>query len=109
MAATAIDERGLMTAFELDAYVVDTLLPDLVAHDRAPSAWLVFVVLWRRSRGVGESTVQISLMDMATATGLSKRAVQGAVGRLVKRKLVAVQRVSVTAIPVYTVRRPWVR
>ena len=98
-----------MTVFELDAYVVDTLLPDLVAHDRAPSAWLVFLVLWRRSRGAGEITVQISLSEIATATGLSKRAVQSAISRLVKRRLLAVQRESATAIPVYTVRRPWVR
>jgi len=98
-----------MTTFSLDAYVVDTLLPDLVAHDRAPSAWLVFVVLWRRSRGAGETAVQLSLIDLATATGLSKRSVQSAISRLVKRKLLAVQRESVTAVPVYTVRRPWVR
>ncbi|MEO7363372.1 MAG: helix-turn-helix domain-containing protein [Gemmatimonadaceae bacterium] len=98
-----------MTTFELDAYVVDALLPDLVAHDRAPSAWLVFLVLWRRSHGAGETAVQLSLIDIATATGLSKRAVQSAISRLVKRKLIAVQRGSVTAVPVYTVRRPWVR
>lgn len=98
-----------MTTFALDAYVVDTLLPDLVSHDRAPSAWLVFVVLWRRSRGVGETTVQLSLIDIATATGLSKRGVQSAISRLVKRRLLAVERETVTAVPVYTVRRPWVR
>ena len=98
-----------MTTFELDAYVVDALLPDLVAHDRAPSALLVFLVLWRRSRGVGETTVQLSLIDIATATGLSKRAVQSAISRLVKRRLLGVQRESVTAVPVYTIRRPWAR
>ena len=98
-----------MTTFELDVYVVDTLLPDLVAHDRAPSALLVYLVLWRRSRGVKESAVQLSLTDIATATGLSKRAVQTAVGHLVKRRLLAVQRESVTAVPIYTIRRPWVR
>lgn len=98
-----------MSTFELDSYVVDALLPDLVAHDRAPSALLVFLVLWRRSRGAGANTVQLSLIDIATATGLSKRAVQIAIGRLVKRRLLHVQRESVTAVPVYTVRRPWVR
>lgn len=98
-----------MTTFELDAYVVDALLPDLVAHDRAPSALLVYLVLWRRSRGAGQTTVQVSLIDIATATGLSKRAVQGAVAHLVKRRLLSVQRESVTAVPVYTVRRPWAR
>src|SRR6266536_1055507 len=33
----------------LDTYVVDTLMPDLVGHDRAPSAFLVFLFLYRRS------------------------------------------------------------
>ncbi|MEP6835493.1 MAG: helix-turn-helix domain-containing protein [Gemmatimonas sp.] len=98
-----------MSTFELDSYVVDALLPDLVAHDRAPSALLVFLVLWRRSRGAGSNSVQLSLIDIATATGLSKRAVQSAIGRLAKRRLLGVQRESVTAVPVYTIRRPWVR
>ncbi|MEO7997273.1 MAG: helix-turn-helix domain-containing protein [Gemmatimonadaceae bacterium] len=98
-----------MSTFELDTYVVDALLPDLVAHDRAPSALLVYLVLWRRSRGAGQSTVQLSLIDIATATGLSKRAVQIAIGRMVKRRLLGVQRESSTAVPVYTVRRPWAR
>lgn len=98
-----------MSTFELDTYVVDALLPDLVAHDRAPSALLVYLVLWRRSRGAGEATVQLSLIDIATATGLSKRAVQMAIGRMAKRKLLSVQRESSTAVPVYTVRRPWAR
>jgi hypothetical protein len=98
-----------MSTFELDTYVVDALLPDLVAHDRAPSALLVYLVLWRRSRGAGTPTVQLSLVDIATATGLSKRAVQIAVSHMVKRRLLGVQRESSTAVPVYTVRRPWVR
>jgi hypothetical protein len=29
-----------MTTLTLDAYVLDTLLPDLVGHDRQPSAFL---------------------------------------------------------------------
>lgn len=98
-----------MSAFELDTYVVDALLPDLVAHDRAPSALLVYLVLWRRSRGAAASTVQLSLVDIATATGLSKRAVQIAISHLAKRKLLSVQRESSTAVPVYSVRRPWAR
>lgn len=98
-----------MTTFELDVYVVDALLPDLVAHDRAPSALLVYLVLWRRSRGAGQASVQLSLIDIATATGLSKRAVHTAIAHMVKRRLLGVQRESSTAVPVYTVRRPWVR
>jgi hypothetical protein len=98
-----------VSTFELDSYVIDALLPDLVAHDRAPSALLVFLVLWRRSRGAGSHAVQLSLVDIAVATGLSKRSVQGAITRLTKRRLLSVARESTTAVPVYSIRRPWAR
>jgi hypothetical protein len=35
--------------------------------------------------------------------------VQEAIWRLSKRKLVGIERPSITAVPVYTVRRPWAR
>lgn len=98
-----------MTVVELDAYVLDTLMPDLVGHDRSPSALLVFLLLWRHTRGKDAASAQLSLTDIATGTGLSKRAVQAAIGWLVKRKLVVVERENLTAVPVYVVRRPWVR
>jgi DNA-binding GntR family transcriptional regulator len=46
---------------------------------------------------------------VAAATGLSKRAVQDAIWRLAKRRLLGIERASITAVPVYTVRRPWAR
>ena len=95
--------------FEVDPYVVDTLMADLVGHDRQPSAFLVFLYLWRHTAGTGRETAQLSLLDLATGTGLSKRAVQGAIGWLAKRRLLSIQRESITAIPVYAVRRPWIR
>ncbi|MDP9202981.1 MAG: helix-turn-helix domain-containing protein [Gemmatimonadota bacterium] len=98
-----------MSTVDVDAYVLDTLLPDLVGHDRQPSAFLVYLFLWRSSHGSGRTKTQVSLLDIATGTGLSKRAVQEAIRRLAKRRLVSIQRESITAIPVYTVRRPWVR
>jgi DNA-binding MarR family transcriptional regulator len=97
------------STLKLDRYVVDTLMPDLVGHDRRPAAFLVYLALWASSTGSRARTVAISLRDLSGATGLSKRAVQGAVGRLAKRKLIEVQRSSATAIPVYTVLRPWKR
>jgi hypothetical protein len=100
---------GRMSTLPLDAYVIDSLMPDIVGHDRQPSAFLVYLCLWRRSLGEGEPSVQVSLMDVAAGTGLSKRAVQEAIWRLSKRKLVAVERASITAVPVYTVRRPWAK
>jgi hypothetical protein len=98
-----------MATIALDAYIVDTLMPDLVGHDRQPSAFLVYLYLWRQTHGSHAQTVQVALLDIAEATGLSKRAVQGSLGRLARRKLVAVARDSITAIPVYTVLRPWRR
>jgi hypothetical protein len=96
-----------MAAIVFDRYLVDTLMPDLVGHDHQPSAFLVYLLLWRQTHAAGAATIQIALLDIAEATGLSKRAVQDALGRLVKRQLVAVARASMTAIPVYTVLRPW--
>jgi hypothetical protein len=98
-----------MSSIVFDAYIVDTLMPDLVGHDRQPSAFLVYLYLWRQTHGGGGQTAQIALLDIAEATGLSKRAVQDALGRLAKRKLLTVAREHITAIPVYTVLRPWRR
>ena len=96
-----------MPPLSLDAYVVDTLMPDLVGHDRQPSAFFVYLYLWRRTHGSGRPRVRVSLADIADATGLSKRSVQDALGTLVRRKLVSLLRENITAIPAYTVLRPW--
>ena len=98
-----------MTTVEIDAYVLDSLMADLVGHDRQPSAFLVYLFLWRRTLGSGETTAQVSLLDISMGTGLSKRAVQEALRLLSKRRLLSIQRESITAIPVYEVLRPWMR
>jgi hypothetical protein len=98
-----------MTTMGLDPYLVDTLMPELVGHDRQPSAFLVYLYLWRQTHADGKLTVQVALLDIADATGLSKRTVQDAIGWLAKRKLLTVARDSITAVPVYTVLRPWRR
>lgn len=92
---------------ELDAYVVDALMPDLVGHDHHASAFVVYLLLWRRSRGATPPEVRLSLADIAEGTGLSKRAVQGALNRLVRRRLVSVSRESITAVPAYRIQTPW--
>ena len=104
MATGAILRR--METVELDAYVVDVLMRDLVGHDRSPSALLVYLWLWRRTWD-GES--RLSLQRIAEGTGLSKRGVQDAIGHLESRKLLRVTRESITAVPEYAVLRPWVR
>jgi hypothetical protein len=98
-----------MTTVEIDAYVLDSLMADLVGHDRQPSAFLVYLFLWRRTQGSGEATAQVSLLDISMGTGLSKRAIQEALRLLAKRRLLSIQRESITAIPVYEVLRPWMR
>ena len=96
-------------ALTVDAYLVDTLMRDLVGHDRQPSAYLVYLFLWRETHGRKAATTQLALLDIAEAVGLSKRGVQDALGHLARRKLIAVARESITAVPVYTVLRPWRR
>jgi hypothetical protein len=97
-----------MQQFRIDSYVMDTLMPDLVLHDRQPSAFLVYLQLWYRSAG-RRAPVRASHRDMVDATGLSKSAVQGAIRTLTRRRLVRATREGPTAVPQYTVLRPWRR
>ena len=92
---------------QIDRYLTDVLMRDLVGHDRAPSAFLVYLWLWRMSRGEGRERIGASLQTIATQTGLSKSAVQAAVRRLARRRLVRATRASATAAPVYAVLEPW--
>ncbi|HYE88115.1 MAG TPA: hypothetical protein VEA16_17250 [Vicinamibacterales bacterium] len=93
----------------IDRYIVETLMRDLVGHDRQPSAYLVYLFLWHETHGRRQATTQMALIDIAENVGLSKRGVQDALGHLARRKLIAVERASITAVPVYTVLRPWCR
>jgi len=91
----------------LDSYVLDVLMPDLVGHDRQPSALLVYLYLWRKTDG-GEHPAEVSPRELAEGTGLSKRAVQDALGRLGTRRLVEADRPTITAVSTFLLRRPWV-
>ncbi|HKN67352.1 MAG TPA: helix-turn-helix domain-containing protein [Gemmatimonadaceae bacterium] len=101
--------RASSETITFDAYVIDTLMHDLIGHDRAASAFVVYLYLWRESLGRELVTVQTSLRTIAEGTGLSKRGVQDALSVLSRRKLIGIARQSITDIPVYTVRRPWRR
>ncbi len=93
----------------LDPYITDTLMRDLLGHDRAPSAFALYLWLWRHTRGIGKSALGASLQRMATETGLSKSSVQNALRRLRRRKLVAVRRDGPTVACRYEVLEPWRR
>jgi DNA-binding MarR family transcriptional regulator len=96
-------------ALALDPYVVDTLMRDLARHDRAPSAFLVYLWLWSKTRGAGRASFGASLQTIATETGLSKSSVQNALRRLRRRKLVSVRHDGPTTAGIFEVLEPWKR
>ena len=98
-----------LSAVALDAYVLDVLMPDLVGHDRRPSAFLVYLFLWRRTRGGRDADVPLALREIAEGTGLAKRSVQTALARLTRRRLITAHRDGQTAVSEYAVLRPWIR
>jgi hypothetical protein len=92
--------------FKFDSYVTDVLLRDLVGHDRRPASFLVY--LWFTSEQQRRnSPVTISYQDLAESIGISKSSAQSAVGWLIRRKLLASTKSTVTATPEYKVLTPW--
>lgn len=92
---------------QLDNYVVDNLMSDLSGHDRRPSAFLVYLYLYRHTHGARRASAARSLREISEATGMSKRAVQYALSKLHSRELISVSRKGITEIPRYTVLTPW--
>jgi CRP-like cAMP-binding protein len=94
---------------EIDPYLADTLMRDLVAHSRSPSAFLVYLQLYCLTRGVGRTSLPMSHSVLAELTGISKRSVQTAVRHLIQRRLLRSHKAKPTSLPVYTVLTPWHR
>lgn len=97
-----------MQQYRIDAYIIDTLMLDLVEHDRQPSAFLVYLYLCCRP-AARKNPVEASYQSISNATGLSKSSVQASIRNLTRRKLIRAERTSITAVPKYTVLRPWKR
>ena len=93
----------------LDSSILDSLMPDLVGHDRQPSAFLVYLYLYRHTRGPVARAATASLQQMASETGLSQNAVQQAIRTLKRRRLVYARQTSATSAPEYVVATPRVR
>jgi predicted transcriptional regulator len=90
----------------LDDYIIDTLMRDLVGHDRKPASFLVY--LWLAAEHARtRADVQASYQHVAESVGISKSSAQAAILWLLKRRLIAVKKENPTATPVYTIRRPW--
>ena len=96
-----------MRTIAMDRYLVETLMRDLVSHDKKPSAFIVYLQLWLRTHGESKHTIHQSHQQLADATGLSKSAVQIAIKVLLRRHLLHSTRKSPTSTPEYTVLRPW--
>lgn len=90
----------------LDRYVLDSLMTDLVGHDRTPAAFLVFVAIWAAGDG---GRAALSYADLAARTGLARRTVQSAVAHLHRRELLEIERSGPTETPRYRPLTPWRR
>jgi hypothetical protein len=90
----------------LDFYVTDVLMRDLVGHDRRPVSFLVYLWLAIEQERRDEA-VQISYQELAECIGVSKSAVQSAVGWLIRRRLLIASKQNATATPCYRALRPW--
>ena len=100
-------QPALPSSFLIDAYVADVLMRDLVGHDHAPSAFIVYLWLWRVTLGAGRERTAVSLQAMASETGLSKSSVQNAIRLLKRRNLMSVANPGSTSPGIYQVKTPW--
>jgi len=98
-----------MIQIALDAYLIDCLLPDLVGHDRRQSSFIIYLYLYRQASQQVNWSVRMSHQSIATATGLSRSAVQSALAHLQGRQLIATSRAHPTAVPLHHILRPWLR
>lgn len=94
---------------KIDRYLDETLMRDLVAHDRSASAFLVYFHLYCETLAIGRTSIAASHSVLADSIGLSKRSVQSAIARLIARRLLRCRKVSATSVPIYTVLTPWIR
>ena len=98
-----------MRHFNLDGYVVDVLMPDLVGHDRRLAAFVVYLYFLRHAAKAKRDTLSVSLQTIATKTGLSKSTVQAAIRHLRRRRLLDPAVTASVTHPVRRVLRPWNR
>ena len=89
----------------LDQYVIDTLMVDLVGHDRRPSAFLVYLLI----EAIATDNIALSYAEIAERTGLSRRSCQDAVMHLARRRLIAVTRRQGNEAATMRPLRPWRR
>jgi hypothetical protein len=102
MAAIAM---AMAAPLELDRYVVDVLMPDLVGHDRKPSAFLVYLLIEAHDA----AREPLGYSAIAERTGLSRRTCQDAIAHIERRGLIAVERRADNEAAWFRPLRPWIR
>lgn len=102
----AISAMASASPIVIDRYVTDTLMRDLVGHDRSPSAFLVYLAILAEA---GRGRALLSHAALAERTGLSKRACQNAVELLRRRGLIDVRRAAATDPAQYRPLQPWAK
>lgn len=93
----------------VDTYILDVLMRDLIGHDRMPSAFVMYLWLWRQTRGRRRNAIGASLQTIAGETGLSKSSVQNAARWLTFRGLIRARKSGPTEAPIYEVFETWKR
>ena len=93
----------------VDDYVVDVLMRDLIGHDHQPTSFLIYLWFTYESSRVRRERVYASYQTVADAIGISKSAAQSGVRWLMRRKLLQATKTAPTAVPGYSVMRPWRR
>ena len=99
----------MMQRFNLDNYVIDILMPDLVGHDRRPASFIVYLYFLRHAAKGKRDSLSVSLQTIATKTGLSKSTVQAAIRHMRRRRLLDPAVSATVTDPVRRVLRPWSR
>ena len=95
-----------MQTYPIDRYVLDTLMADLVGHDRKPSAFLAYLAIVAAH---ADGRASLSHAELAERTGQSRRTVQSAAEVLERRGLIAVSRGGPTEAATYVPLTPWRR
>ena len=93
-------------SYTIDAYVLDTLMADLVGHDHQPSAFMVYLAILAAA---GEGRAPLSHAALAERTGLATRTVPPSGAALRRRSLIETIKRGVTDTPEYRPLAPWRR
>ncbi len=109
LVVVAIPSIGI-AMFKLDPYITEVLMRDLVGHDRRPASFLVYIWFTAEQQNYGQQrrgSVTISYQELAESIGISKSSAQSAVAWLIRRKLLAATKATVTSTPEYKALTPW--